>query len=323
MTQPQVNIIGAGSIGHLWAGYLSQNGIRVTLFHKLSASLPTQKVKLKNENSSFIFEANYKNWDNWTTPNFIIICVKANDLKEVCLELAKLSQPISPIVLMMNGMGLIEIITEYLPNVEVYQASVTHGAIIEKSLETKLPSTIHHTGQGKTSIGRLRFQQKKITTGTSIESIVYLLDQALPLTELSNNHDEMLWNKLLINSVINPLTAIYCAKNGDLLTNPQIRSHAIKLTQELQPIIDRHLADKNWENLWNIIEIVISQTQNNLSSMRQDIINHKPTEIDFISGYLVKCAKGLKISLPEHEHLIQQVKELENEYLNSVTNAPS
>lgn len=59
---------------------------------------------------------------------------------------------------------------------------------------------------------------------------------------------------------------------------------------------------------------VVSKTANNSSSMRQDIKLNRPTEIDFINGFIVEQAKKLNIATPENEVLLAQVKQLSAEH---------
>ena len=119
---------------------------------------------------------------------------------------------------------------------------------------------------------------------------------------------------MIINSIINPLTAIYDTVNGDVVDNPKIKHHSQILIEELAPIIKVHLARESCESILEKVERVAKQTYNNSSSMRQDIIMKRITEIDFISGYLINMAKKMGKQLPEHQKIVKQVKVLEKEH---------
>ena len=64
------------------------------------------------------------------------------------------------------------------------------------------------------------------------------------------------------------------------------------------------------------------QTAQNRSSMLQDILAGRPTEIDYINGWIVKKAEGLQIDVPENTRLADLIKQKEASekntlYLNS------
>jgi 2-dehydropantoate 2-reductase len=46
--------------------------------------------------------------------------------------------------------------------------------------------------------------------------------------------------------------------------------------------------------------------------MHQDIAFSRPTEIDYINGYVVKMANKLNVLTPLNQQLVEQVKSLEN-----------
>ena len=55
------------------------------------------------------------------------------------------------------------------------------------------------------------------------------------------------------------------------------------------------------------------QTASNRSSMLQDILAGRPTEIDYINGWIVKKAEGLQIDVPENTRLVDLIKQKEAE----------
>ena len=62
------------------------------------------------------------------------------------------------------------------------------------------------------------------------------------------------------------------------------------------------------------VESVCKATAKNVSSMLQDVLNKKKTEIDFINGAIVRQGKNLNISTPVNEVLTDLVKTIESSY---------
>jgi 2-dehydropantoate 2-reductase len=66
------------------------------------------------------------------------------------------------------------------------------------------------------------------------------------------------------------------------------------------------------------VESVCKATGSNVSSMLQDVLNGKRTEIDFINGAIVRQAKALGIPTPINEVLTNIVKTIESAYDKAV-----
>ena len=315
-TPKSINIIGAGSMGHLWAAYLSKAGHQVNLYNRSKEQ--QQSILLKSEQHQFKLQVNYRTFGHWCQGDLILVAVKAHALESVCRQLALVQVKLPPIVLMMNGLGLIEIVNKNLPSAIVYQASTTHGALfIEESTESDDQfATILHTGQGQTFLGQFSPSDSAFD---SIKPMLSTLNEAIPPTTWNEQHSQALWRKIVINSIINPLTAIHNVENGSLITDKAIHSQACQLAQELQPLIEHYLPGQNWQALLDDTLEVARKTKNNSSSMRQDINKGRKTEIDFISGYILNKAHKHGWSLAKHLEVVNHVKKLELQTHNSVT----
>ena len=62
--------------------------------------------------------------------------------------------------------------------------------------------------------------------------------------------------------------------------------------------------------LFMLATSVAAKTGANISSMLQDVRRRQPTEIDFITGYLLKEAHRLGLVCPRNEALLNQVRQL-------------
>ena len=304
MTPLSINIIGSGSMGHLWATYLLDSQVNVRLYAKQRKS--SQLIKVRSPSRCFDCDITYHCLADWKKPDFIIVSVKATALESLCIELKTLTLAHPPLILMMNGMGLIEIAKQHLPDTLIYQASTSHGALLKNS-------QLQHTGQGETLIGDIDPQHPNEPKNKPITQLIEQLNQALPITRWHTNHIDALWTKLLINSIINPLTTIHQVQNGALLANEKINQQAKRLTRQLAPVIQHYLPTQSWQSIFEKVEVVANQTYTNVSSMRQDIQLGRKTEIDFISGYLLDMAAKQQIYLPEHEQIVKQIKTLEKQ----------
>jgi 2-dehydropantoate 2-reductase len=73
------------------------------------------------------------------------------------------------------------------------------------------------------------------------------------------------------------------------------------------------------DSLLDKVNQVISATANNYSSMHQDIVNARPTELDYITGYVIKVANAQSIDVPVHQRLYNQLQQLDKYHHSSKT----
>tara|TARA_Y100000748_G_C15265218_1_gene398391 strand:- start:207 stop:587 length:381 start_codon:yes stop_codon:yes gene_type:complete len=122
---------------------------------------------------------------------------------------------------------------------------------------------------------------------------------------------DRLRHKLAINAVINPLTALYRCRNGELVTNPDYRRHLQLLAAEIAGLY----TFLNWSLPWNLLtqaEQVATATAANQSSTLQDVLQQRPTELPYINGYLLAQAEQHEYALP---HCAELMTQLSNELI--------
>ncbi|SJN56131.1 2-dehydropantoate 2-reductase [Vibrio ruber DSM 16370] len=288
-------VIGPGAIGSLWAIKLQQDGHQVAVFGRQTDS----EYQCQFDESCYTF--NNRQADDVTHADLILVTVKA---WQVASALDSLPQPINPdtiIMLMHNGMGSLDTIGSLLQTNPVLLATTTHGAFKPSS------SQLIHTGQGETLIGAANAQ------GGRCQFLRDVFDHALPAVHWHPQIEHALWRKLAVNCVINPLTAIHQCPNGEL-ARPEYQAIITRLIAEVSTVMTAESIPVNLEQLTAHIYQVIHATSKNQSSMHQDVYYRRKTEIDFITGYLIRSATKHGIAVPENDTLYQHIKTLEQQW---------
>ena len=117
-----------------------------------------------------------------------------------------------------------------------------------------------------------------------------------------------LFRKAGINAVINPITAIYRIPNGAIIENQYINFISKKVSEEIQMLYNKMGLKIN---VWEDVEYTANVTRRNYSSMLQDILKGSRTEIESITGELLKYANSNKIEMQLNELLYNTLKNLE------------
>lgn len=141
---------------------------------------------------------------------------------------------------------------------------------------------------------------------------------ALASTKISNTKlVQAQYEKLIINAMINPLTVVFDCLNGDLFGRPKVLEWMQLLLCEASSVLEnlpelKGIPDSNSrfssKRLEELVLDVANKTADNKSSMLQDIIAGRETEIDYINGYIVTRGERLGLDCVQNRSLIEMVK---------------
>lgn len=267
-----IGIIGGGSLGLLLSANLARHH-NITLYVKRIEQrdhIQRNGIILNNGNDKQVYQINTSLIDCLGDHDLYFVAVKQPQLESVLSYLHKISAR-KAIVFLQNGMGHIEKISR-LPQ-PIYVGTVEHGAHRTDDNE------VNHLGMGTVKIASF---SKSATNLTNLQSKLH--DSLFPF-EMNSDWEQLLKSKLLINAVINPLTALFNVPNGSIITNEHIKRLAKKLSDETATVL-RFEKEQSWQH----VKRVAKNTKDNTSSMRADILQDRETEIEAISGYILKQA---------------------------------
>lgn len=228
--------------------------------------------------------------------DWLIITTKAAATLEILSDLKDHLKNTSRILLLQNGMGQQEDASAWLErngiNTELWVASSTEGAYKAND------GTVIYAGKGQTLAGRWQ------PSGETARA------QLPPAMKLTNDIKQVLHEKLAINAIINPLTAHYRCRNGELLTSTGKHSEFKALSIEVATLFK----ELNWKTGFDIEQQaarVAEATAQNQSSTFQDVLHQRRTELPYICGYLLQNAKQNGLNAPLTESLYQSISALE------------
>lgn len=312
----RIDIVGAGSLGMLFAAKLGEAGAAVRLIARsglqadeinrrgLAVSDPAdpetfRQVKVKALDSS-CFE---NECEDGPGADWILLTVKQRDVTDkLAAVLSGKLKSCGSILCFQNGIGHAEKLSEAVPSEAIWIAVTTEASRKES------PWQVRHTGTGLTSIGEaVAGRDRDRLSWAHVETLAGLLGDAGFKSILSNDIESAVWNKLLMNSVINPLTAILRVRNGDLLRSEETLLLMRRLLEEGRQIAAK-LGIQTAHDLWDRLVEVCKATSANHSSMLQDILNGRPTEIDWINGSLLRYGEREGLCLHTHRILYTLVK---------------
>ena len=293
---PKIMVFGAGAIGSLFGGILSDFGYDVTLVGREA------HVKAINENGLIIsgFTEKTIKVDATKEPvesDIVLLTVKSYDTKQA-IEGIPLSKE-TVVVSIQNGLNNLDTICKYVDETRVVGGVTSNGSL------TLSPGKIKHTGIGYTVIGGLNEDGNAVA-----RDVAKILTDAGLKTDVSGNILEDIWTKLMINVGINAPAALTGLRNGEL---PEIEETKWVMVESIKEAI--LVARKSGINIpEGIIEKVFDvakRTRENRCSMLQDVANNKKTEIDAINGAIVNLGEEMGVDTPINRTLYSLIKGIE------------
>lgn len=297
-----IQIIGAGAIGCLWLAKFIQAGIPCHLVSRTPqcgaylSFTDLQRIhhRLPLSHSTQLLAPRCK-----VQTSTILVCVKAHQVLDALLSQKPYISPSQPIILMHNGMGCAEQVIKYFPNNPIICATTANASLMDK------PLSITHTGIGPSYFGLFR------QTTIDLAKLITPFQLAMPQVHCVPDITHKCWLKLIINAVINPLTAIYQITNGQLLDKAH-QATVQNIIREIYLVTQAEYLTFDIPSLQQTVTNVLKATANNYSSMNRDIYYQRKTEIEFINGYIINKAQKYNIPLPLLTACYDKIKGLEH-----------
>jgi len=292
----RVVIVGAGAMGSLFGFLLHKAGKNVWLLDKhpeLTSHVRNKGLQVENisgEHRVSIPITTNAHEIGWA--DLIIIFVKAYDTTQAIMDVTPLIRQKSVVLTLQNGIGNVEKIAGVVDRRRIIAGTTAHGATVLGL------GHIRHAGTGETIIGQLDGQ---ITE--RLHKIRNFFDSAGISVQITQDVSSLLWSKLLINVGINPLTGITNLRNGRLLDFEEAREIMHKAVDEAREVMFQKKIRPIYEDHHNKVDSVCQATARNFSSMLQDLLNKKRTEIDFISGIITSEGHNAGIDTPINQAL--------------------
>jgi 2-dehydropantoate 2-reductase len=289
----KIIVLGAGAIGSVYGALLSRKN-SVTL---IGNEAHMQMVSSRGLSISGSMKENFRlesgtEIENVPERTLIILTTKAYDSTSAIERIDKLLKADTIILVLQNGLG----------NEDIVKCAVRNKVRVLRGI-TSVAAEFFQPGKVKLWNGKTIIEQDP-----AAENIAELFNAADLNTIVSQNIKIELWNKLIANCVINPLTAIFQVRNREILAD-SLRSVRRQIVNEAVAVGRCEGLDFP-TGLEKQIDTEISG-YSNFSSMCQDIMKKRKTEIDFLNGRIVELGRKSNVPTPVNETLVHLVKFLE------------
>ncbi|MDS0476099.1 ketopantoate reductase family protein [Natrinema sp. 1APR25-10V2] len=288
-------VFGAGSLGSLVGGVLARDH-DVTLVAREDHARAVRESGLRLEGAidgrTHVTPAATTDGTDLEA-DLAVVTVKSFDTAAAAAALATGS--FDAVLSLQNGMGNESTLASRLET-PVLAGTATYGAILQE------PGVVECTGRGEIVVGARDGGPSPVADRVG----AVFADAGLETT-VAEDMPRRLWEKLAVNAGINPVTALTDTDNGAILTEPasDLARAATRETARVARACDVSLSNR--EALVSL-ETVADATAANTSSMRQDVLAGRRTEIDAINGYVVDRAAEAGLEVPTNRTLTTLIR---------------
>ena len=304
----RVLVAGAGAIGQ-WLGLkLLQTGQDVTL---LARPRHVEAIRAGGLRVSGLTDAHAHIQAVAELPavpsapyDCIVLTCKAHQTAGLAEAVVPHLKPDGVLVSLQNGLGNAEKLRRLLPRDRIAVALTSHGVTVER------PGLLRHAGQGPTLIGPFAGADE-----TAARIAYRILLQANLEPEWQTAMRGYVWRKAIVNGGINPVGALHGVKNGGILKSSELRKLCLGLVGEAEGLARLLRVPLPPGDLQQLAITTLERTALNKCSMLQDVEAKRPTEVEQLTGRLVRLARTMRAKMPLNDAIYARVKAVEASYL--------
>jgi 2-dehydropantoate 2-reductase len=295
-------IFGAGGVGSLFGAFLARAGHDVLLVGRKEHVqwIERDGLRVEGVTNMTVRPRVASALRAGERATMVILTVKTYDTENACRTIAR-AMSSRPILSLQNGLGNLEAMERGLsaggwttPRLNVALGVLSWGVTFQG------PGHILHAGTGSLVLGDL-------SGGRAAKRFASLFEGVGIPTQYTDDIVRAIWRKVIINAAANPVTADHRVINEELLNEP-LRGQAIALMREALEVSAAEGYPFPEHEIEEELFRVLRQTAQNRSSMLQDVLRGRPTEIEAISGAILERGQRHGLKLPYTERIYRRLK---------------
>ena len=308
----QISIIGTGAMATLFAARLSDVA-EVSMIGSWAEAIETIRqngITIDGDSCCHQVHTAYHP-DDAPAADLALVLTKAYKTTTASAVAAKTIKPDGLALTLQNGLGNIEILSDHVGRDRAMQGVTMQGATLLG------PGRIRTSGRGATHQGYVPIElaaPRDFSVGHRAYEISALFNSAGLKSQVTADIDGLVWGKVIINAAINPLTAILRIPNGALVESEDTIELMKAAALEAAAVAAALGIRLPYPDPVERVKQVATLTATNFSSMLQDVLNHRLTEIDAINGKIAEQSRALGVPTPINAALTSLVRTIQSSY---------
>lgn len=309
----KIAVIGSGAMGSLFGGLLAKEA-EVVLY-----SRNAQYVENVNKNGLIMTQGETRNVVKARATSdpaeigeadVALVYVKYTGTKKAIQDaLVSCIKENTIVLTLQNGIGNVDIIKEFVPEDQIVYGFSTLTS------DTKAPGHIEMTTLKKVGTHMWPLNNK---VTPKLEELSAMMTRVGLNTDITENINEKIWYKLMVNTSHNTLCAILKLTVSDLMYTPASFDLAKQIIYEVADVAQAKGINTNREKALQHVMKITESVPGHVPSMVLDVLNKKKTEIDCLNEAVVAEGKRLGIPTPMLEASAKMIRAIEDNYAKLV-----
>jgi 2-dehydropantoate 2-reductase len=302
----RVCIAGAGVIGSLFAAHLARVAevSALTRREEHARALRDDGLRVSGRADFSVKLTASVSPDELPEPELVIVACKAGDLNDLAARLEG-RWPKATVMTVQNGIGADEIVAAHgdwplLAAVTFMSGTRHEDTHVQYVLDT---ATWIGPARGTTYADAQRVAELVVSAGLEAEAF----DDLRPAQ----------WSKLIFNATVNTVAALTGLRHDPhfaALEQPSDLGHLVKGLMDEGKQVAAAAGVELREDPWEMNVLATQRGSAHYPSMLEDVERRRRTEVDMITGSLVREARRLGVHVPLHETMERLVKAKEASY---------
>jgi|SRR5689334_950150 2-dehydropantoate 2-reductase len=297
-------IVGCGALGGLFAAALSSVA-KVAAFdtnseHVQAIRAEGLRIIGKNPRTVQIDAADNVGALKGKPFDAVIFLIKSKMTADALAQLRPALAGNPALVTLQNGMGNAEVLLSQPGAVVIRGVTMNAGRYVA-------PGCVENLIEGKNWLGPVRGRID------DVRPLADLLNKGAMPTEIVADPMGAVWSKFVFNCVMNPLGALMMGDNAARYDSPDMRMLIDDMAAECTAVVRALGGDFAFPPMEFVAQVRDGQIplSSHAGSMALDIARGEPTEIDELTGFIVREAAHLKVPVPNCRAVYRLIKGLE------------
>jgi 2-dehydropantoate 2-reductase len=304
MMSAGILIVGCGAIGGLFASALAKVA-KVTVYdanaeHVRAINERGLRVIGKNPRVARITATDDPETLKAAVFDAVIFLTKSKVTGGALAQLRTVLAGNPVLVTLQNGMGNAEVLLGVPDAIVVRGVTMNAGRYVE-------PGCVENLIEGKTWLGPQR------GSADDLRNLGDLLNAVGMPTEIVADAMGAVWSKFVFNCVMNPVGALMMGDNAARHNSPEMRALIDDMAAECMAVVRALGGSFAFEPMEFVAKVRSGEfpISKHAGSMALDIARGIPTEIDELTGFIVREGERLKVPVPNCKAIYRLVKGLE------------
>ena len=299
----RIAVIGAGAMGSIYGGRLSLHNevYLVDTNQAIVDHINNEGLKIQENGGDVIYHPVAVTSTEGVEPaDLVILFVKALFSRAALSANSGIIGENTYLMTLQNGSGHEDILSEFVPEDRIIIGTTEdNGAVLA-------PGYVRRGGAGNTNIGMLTGDTRGF-----LPILKEVLDSCGFQGHIHDNIQQLIWNKLFTNVSLSALTGVLQVPMGFIAKNEHAWNLAGRLIHEAVEVAHGMGLEADEAAIAEKVRQTSLSSPEGITSICADLRDGRKTEVDTISGSVVRASRKCGVPAPSHEMIVGLVHALE------------